>query len=209
MPRVRAPGHEQQREAILRAAVDAFAGTGFPSATMAGLARACGVSKATLYHYFEGKEALLFEALQRHTAELLARVDEARAHDAQGPARWAAVVRALMPAYRRSRAVHAVLINDVRFLPEPQHAAIVASQRAIVASIAATIDEAFPGRVPPERLKATTMALLGMLNFSFAWLRPDGPISHEAFGELVLEISIRGLAGEARDAQPATARASD
>jgi len=202
MPRARAPGHDQQREAILRAAVEAFAGTGFPSATMAGLARACGVSKATLYHYFEGKEALLFEALQRHTAELLALVDGARASAGTGPARWAAVVRALMPAYRRSRAVHAVLINDVRFLPPARRAAIAAGQRAIVAAIAATIAEAFPGRVPPDRLKATTMALLGMLNFSFTWLRPEGSMSYEAFGELVLEISVRGLGDGAAPPRP-------
>jgi hypothetical protein len=52
--------------------------------------------------------------------------------------------------------------------------------------------------VPPEHLKATTMALLGMLNFSFAWLRPDGPMSYEAFGELVLEISLHGLGGSAQ-----------
>ena len=42
-----------------------------------------------------------------------------------------------------------------------------------------------------------TMALLGMLNFTFAWLRPDGPMSYEAFGELALELSLNGLgAGE-------------
>jgi AcrR family transcriptional regulator len=198
MPRARAPGHDQQRELILRAAVDAFASTGFPSATMAGLARACGVSKATLYHYFEGKEALLFEALQRHTAALLTLVERARSQAEPGPARWTAVVRGLMPAYRRSRAVHAVLIRDVRFLPPVQRATIESGQRAIVDAIAMTISEAFPGRVPPEHLKATTMALLGMLNFSFAWLRPDGPMSYEAFGELVLEISLHGLGGSAQ-----------
>ena len=42
------------------------------------------------------------------------------------------------------------------------------------------------------------MALLGMINFTFAWLRPDGPMSYEEFGELALELSLRGLSGGAR-----------
>lgn len=203
MARARSPGHDAQRERILALAVEAFSRIGYPSATMSGLAQACGVSKATLYHYFEGKEALLHEALDRHTNELLTLVESARASAGEGQARWAAVVRALMPVYGRSRAVHAALINDVKFLPPQQRERIVAQQRAIVAAIARTLDEAFPGRIPTGRLKATTMALLGMLNFSFAWLQPGGPMSHEDFGELVLAISTHGLAGpEAPAGQP-------
>ena len=202
MPRARSPGHDAQRERILALAVEAFSRIGYPSATMAELARACGVSKATLYHYFEGKESLLHEALERHTSELLSLVESARAAAGAGPERWAAVVRTLMPVYGRSRAVHAALINDVKFLPAPQREHVVAQQRAIVASIARTLDEAFPGRIPADRLMPTTMALLGMLNFSFTWLRPDGPMSHEAFGEMVLAISLHGLAGPSRPEAP-------
>jgi AcrR family transcriptional regulator len=195
MARPRSASYDVQREAILNAAVRAFSEIGYPSASMAQLARSCGVSKATLYHYFESKEALLFEALRRHTAELLTLVRAATEAAPPGPARWAAVVRALMPAYRRARVFHAALINDVKFLPAEERAIIVTQQRAVVDAIAAVLNEAFPDRIPPERLKPVTMALLGMLNFSFAWLRPDGPMSHEEFGELALSLSLHGLAG--------------
>lgn len=195
MARPRSAGYDTQREAILGAAVHAFSEIGYPSASMSQLARSCGVSKATLYHYFDSKEALLFEALRRHTAELLALVRDAADRAPPGPARWASVVRALMPAYRRARVFHAALINDVKFLPAEERGIIVAQQRAVVDAIAAVLNEAFPDRIPPARLKPVTMALLGMLNFSFAWLRPDGPMSHEEFGELALSLSLHGLAG--------------
>ena len=39
------------------------------------------------------------------------------------------------------------------------------------------------------------MALLGTINFTFAWFRPDGPVSHERFAELVIELWERGLDG--------------
>ena len=83
----------------------------------------------------------------------------------------------------------------LKFLPAEERGIIVAQQRAVVDAIAAVLNEAFPDRIPPARLKPVTMALLGMLNFSFAWLRPDGPMSHEEFGELALSLSLHGLAG--------------
>ena len=103
-----------------------------------------------------------------------------------------------MPEYRRSRAFHAALINDVKFLPPAQHQHIVAQQRAVVEAVARTLEEAFPERVNEGNRKPVAMALLGMINFTFAWLRPDGPMSYEEFGELALELSLRGLSGADR-----------
>ena len=77
MARSRAIDYDTQRDRILANAVEAFSRIGYPSASMAQLARSCGTSKATLYHYFENKEALLFEALDRHTAGLLVLVEQA------------------------------------------------------------------------------------------------------------------------------------
>lgn len=196
MARPRSAGYDTQRDLILQHAVAAFSRIGYPSASMAQLAQSCGTSKAGLYHYFESKEALLFEALDRHTAKLLVIVTAARQSQSEPGARWAAVVRALMPEYQRARAFHAALLNDVKFLPDAQREQIVAQQRAVVDAVALTLSEAFPARVNADNRKPVTMALLGMLNFTFAWLQPDGAMSYEAFGELALQLSLHGLAGE-------------
>jgi TetR/AcrR family transcriptional regulator len=39
------------------------------------------------------------------------------------------------------------------------------------------------------------MALLGMINFTFAWLKPDGAISHERFADLAADLWLEGLHG--------------
>jgi AcrR family transcriptional regulator len=51
------------REKILRAAGLLFAESGFTTTSMDDVAKAVGVKKATLYHYFESKEELLKEIL--------------------------------------------------------------------------------------------------------------------------------------------------
>jgi TetR/AcrR family transcriptional regulator, fatty acid metabolism regulator protein len=64
-----------KREAILRAAIDVFAGRGFFNAQVADVARAAGVAAGTVYLYFRGKDDLLISIFERTVREA---IDEAR-----------------------------------------------------------------------------------------------------------------------------------
>ncbi len=60
------PTHQQEmRDAILDAAVRAFNEQGYARATMDSVARQAGVSKGTLYNYFESKRDLFIRILDR------------------------------------------------------------------------------------------------------------------------------------------------
>jgi hypothetical protein len=52
------------------------------------------------------------------------------------------------------------------------------------------------------------MALLGMINFTFAWLRPDGPMSYERYAQLVIELWDHGLQAAPPCAAPQSAPAA-
>jgi AcrR family transcriptional regulator len=174
-------------------ATAAFAELGYPSASMSQLAEACGTSKARLYHYFPGKEALLFESLDRYTRRLGQLVAEVQARRLEPRAELAALVHALLAEYRQSRPWHVALLNDVKFLGPLERERIKAQERAVVDALAHTLERVAPGRFAEAERKPATMALLGMINFTFAWLRPDGPMSHDRYAELVLDLWQRGL----------------
>lgn len=196
MARPRAAHYEAQRDRILALAVEAFARTGYTGASMASLAEACGISKATLYHYYSGKQALLFEALDRYTQRLIV-IAELTAKPALAPRRaLGETLRALMAEYRHSRSYHIVLLQELKWLSAEQRARIQAQQRAVVTTVAGLIDAVAPGAVAPAERSAVTMALLGMINFTFAWLRPEGPVSHERFAELATSLWLDGLVGQ-------------
>jgi hypothetical protein len=61
MPRGLARDHAEKRDALRRGAAAHFAAQGYERASMASVAAACGVSKALIYHYYDSKEALLFD----------------------------------------------------------------------------------------------------------------------------------------------------
>ncbi|RLB56605.1 MAG: hypothetical protein DRI34_08925 [Deltaproteobacteria bacterium] len=66
--------NEKQRARIIRrihrAAERVFAECGFERATMEQVARRAGMAKASLYHYFPGKQALFAAVLEQALAEL-------------------------------------------------------------------------------------------------------------------------------------------
>src|SRR5215213_2539489 len=67
-----ASGRADKRDAILRAAIDVFAGRGFFNAQVADVARAAGVAAGTVYLYFEGKDDLLVSIFEKTMREAIA-----------------------------------------------------------------------------------------------------------------------------------------
>jgi TetR/AcrR family fatty acid metabolism transcriptional regulator len=58
-----------KRDAILRAAIDVFAGRGYFNAQVADVARGAGVAAGTVYLYFKGKDDLLVSIFDRTMRE--------------------------------------------------------------------------------------------------------------------------------------------
>ena len=61
MARPKSATHDLKREEILEVAANCFAASSYPSASMNDLANALGTSKARLYHYYDSKQAILFD----------------------------------------------------------------------------------------------------------------------------------------------------
>src|SRR5262252_7293779 len=61
-----------KRDAILRAAIDVFAGRGYFNAQVADVARAAGIAAGTVYLYFRSKDDLLISIFERGMRDALA-----------------------------------------------------------------------------------------------------------------------------------------
>ncbi|HVL59286.1 MAG TPA: TetR/AcrR family transcriptional regulator, partial [Burkholderiaceae bacterium] len=156
-----------------------------------------GTSKARLYHYFPSKEALLFDALDRYTRRLAERVQAVAAQRLPPRAELTELVRTLMREYRDSRAYHVALLNDVKFLSPQQRERIKAQEREVVDALGRTLARVAPQRFGGPGSRPATMALLGMINFTFAWLRPDGPMTYEQYADLVVDLWLNGAVSPA------------
>ena len=205
MARPKSATHDIKRDAILDIAAQCFADRSYPAASMNEIAAACGTSKARLYHYYESKDAILFDLLDRHTQRLLALIaqTEAKAQRQNLDERAALheLVRAFLQEYETSATRHSALLNDTQFLsPEADEALgssprelILDRQRDIVAAMTRFLKRAYPERLNPTNQTAQTMMLLGMINWTFTWLRPGGAMSYADFAEEVIGMLEKGL----------------
>lgn len=193
MARTRATDYDDKRRAILARAARLFADDGFDRVSMAAIAAGCGVSKALLYHYYESKDALLFDVIGEHLQVLCEAVEEADEPAAEPEARLSRLVRTLLDCYRDADAQHKVQVNDLSKLPPEKQNALKEMERRLVQVFARALLTLNPD-LDKNRplLKPVTMSLFGMLNWHYMWFRPQGPISREDYADIATRIIVSG-----------------
>lgn len=195
MARPRAATFEAQQAAIRDAAARVFADHGFPAASMAQVASACGVSKPLVYHYYRDKEQLLFDIADRYLDRLLAIVDAVQAEGLDPEAHFRTLVGRFMEEYRHSQARHMVLVQDVKFLGVDERALVVAAQRRVVDAFVAAIAALDPRRSRAALQVPLAMILFGMINWMFTWFDPEGPVKSDEMAGLVAGVFLNGVLG--------------
>ncbi len=204
MARPRSAGYDGQRADILAAAARLFATQGYSATTMAQVAQACGVSKATLYHYVRDKHGLLEQVTHTHVQVLEALVQDVRQRwplhqpapllaPQQARQHLLALIHAFMQAYAQARHEHQVLTSDVRFLADGPRRQVLHGQRRVVAAFADAITRARPELAGQQLATPLAMLLFGMMNWTFTWLRLDGPLAHAQVAQLVCDVMLGGL----------------
>jgi AcrR family transcriptional regulator len=198
MARPISASHDQRRDEILNVAADCFARQSYPATSMNDIASACGTSKARLYHYYESKEAILFDLLDRYTQKLLLIVGQVEAtaqrRTLDERATLHELVRAFLREYETSATRHAALLSSTQFLSEPLREIILDRERDVVAAVTRFLGRAYPERLDEHNQTAIAMTLFGMINWTFTWLRPGGALSYADFAEEVIGLLERGLA---------------
>jgi AcrR family transcriptional regulator len=198
MARPKSSQHDIKRDEILDVAAQCFAERSYPAASMNDIAAAGGTSKARLYHYYESKEAILFDLLDRYTQRLLAIIGQAEAtaqrRNLDERAALHELVRSFLQEYETSATRHVALLHDTKFLGEAQRELILDRQRDVVSAVTRFLRRAYPARVNAANQSAVAMMLFGMINWTFTWLRPGGRMSYPAFAEEVIAMLEHGLA---------------
>ena len=197
MARPISAAHGLRRDEILNVAADCFARQSYPATSMNYIAAAGGTSKARLYHYYESKEAILFDLLDRYTQKLLVIIGQVQAtaqrKGLDERATLHELVRAFLCEYETSATRHAALLGSTQFLGEEQREIILNRERDVVSAVTRFLRRAYPERVQAHNQTAIAMTLFGMINWTFTWLRPGGSMSYPQFAEEVLALLDRGL----------------
>ncbi len=211
MARGRAANYDEHRDRILAKAAHLFATRGYPTTTMNEVAKAAGLSKATLYHYFRDKYALLVDVAESHVSSLEALVAEVAALPLAPDERMRTLIDRIMRAYAGAEDAHRVLTTEVRFLEAADRRRILGKERRIVEGFADAIGAWRPEQLRAGMTKPLTMLLFGMINWMYTWLRAEGPLTRESMAPVVASLFFGGVpavCSPAKDTMPKRRRAA-
>jgi AcrR family transcriptional regulator len=195
MPRVRSDDYEAKSQAIMDSAASLFAKSGYPSAKMEDVAKACGATKSMLYHYFPTKDDLLFAMLQEHLQRVISVLEEALATPGTPRERLYALVLVYTQKSAQSRRRHTIAMQDVKYLPKAKQTPLLEQQRRVTELVAALLRELNPG-LPAEVYKPYTLMLLGMMNWADFWYKPSGPMKPQELCERMARLFLKGFMAE-------------
>jgi len=193
MARGRAASYDDQRGAILAAAARLFAQRGYPATSMNEVAQACGLSKATLYHYFRDKYALLVSITEEHVTRLEALVQQVAARRLAPADELRALILRIVAEYADAQDAHRVLTEDVRFLSDADRERVIGTERRVVAGFARAIAAWQPAQAEAGLATPLTMLLFGMINWLFTWMRPERGLDHAAIAPIVADLFAGGV----------------
>lgn len=193
MARPRSAGYDEQREMILAQAARLFARGGYPGTSMNQVAEACGLSKATLYHYYKDKYSLLVSIAEGHVSVLEQMVAEIQAQRLPPEAQMRELIRRILQEYAGAQDAHRVLTEDVRFLEPADRERVLGRERAVVAGFARAVGQVQPALQQALLTTPLTMLLFGMVNWMFTWMKPDGDLTYEHMADIVADLFMGGL----------------
>lgn len=190
-----ASGTKRRTAEILAAAAKVFARFGYHGASTQDIADVLGIRQASLYYYFESKEA----ALEAVCAEGIADYEERALAIERGPGTAAEKVAKLVfnhlaPMVERLEFTLAFL-RERRFLPEPARKRVRRIEQRYELIIQRVIEQGiatgeFHAGLDP---RMATLALLGLGNSATAWYGREPGATLERISTAYIEMLLRAF----------------
>ena len=182
------------REDILEAAAQVFRQKGFHGASMADIAEAVNLQKASLYHHVTSKQEILLLILNRALELLLERICAITELDIPADKKLQAMMREYLKILVENQDLAAVLLFEHRSLERKQHARHVPNRDKFEQLWKNVLAEGVKAKVfQCDDPALATRALLGVLNWTMTWYNPDGSLNVEQIADQYANMMLNGL----------------
>lgn len=182
------------REDILDAAAQVFRQKGFHGASMSDIADAVHLQKASLYHHVTSKQEILFELLDQALQLLLERISAISMRELPADEKLRLMIREYMQILAENMDLASVLLFEHRALERRQHARHVPNRNKFEALWREVLAEGVKnGIFQCKDVPLATRALLGLMNWTITWYRPDGGKTIKQIADDYSSLLLNGL----------------
>ncbi len=171
-----------------------FAQKGYHNTSMRQIARALSMNQATLYHYFESKEQILYTLLNDTMDDALEKLEEICDSDLSAREKLEEVISFYTQYYAGQQDRLTLLVNEHLHLEGALQEAVIQKERRYVRLIQSILKElADEGLMKPIPPAVAAFAFFGMVHYTIKWYHMDGPIRSSELADYFLEIFTQGI----------------
>jgi len=182
------------RDDILEAAAQVFRHKGFHGASMQDIANAVNLQKPSLYHHVSSKQEILLELLDRALELLLERISPISAQNIPADERLRQMIYEYLQILAENTDLSSVLLFEHRSLESKQHARHVPNRDRFEALWRGVLSDGVRSRkFVCEDVSVATRAILGILNWTITWYRPNGDLTIKQIADQYANLLLNGL----------------
>lgn len=190
---------------VLEGAARVFQRLGYSQTTLEDVANEVGINRATLYYYVGTKEELLVSLLHRPIQAIREQLEEIVASDMSASDKLTAALRAYVQAMEERPELFIFVDENIhKVMNGPEANDIQQNADRWGRLLAGVIADGqrtgeFRSDVKPQ---LATLAISGMVNWTYRWYNPQGPMPLSKIGEVFIDLALsmlRPSAAAARD----------
>jgi len=185
---------EDRLEEIYTKALELFVANGYDQTALSHIAKALGLTKAGLYHYFSSKEDLLFFVHERHMKRVYTPILEAAEKISDPEDRIVYFIKNYTLKAMTRDASARVLVHETHNLKTENRKKIDAVWRKGLDLIRHSLSEMEnQGKVGNINKTFAAFALIGMCSWTFYWFDYEQQASGEELADTYARIFLKGV----------------
>lgn len=181
------------KERILRAAAELFARNGYHATGLSELGEAVGLGRGALYYHIGSKENLLYELSVKHVEEMVAYGESVLSSPLGAEERFRRLSRKLMRVIADNLPELTVFFREINSFGGPRRERIVKLRARFESVWLRVISDGEAEGLFQHGDHLTVKAVLGMHNYSYLWIDPEGTLSPEEVADRFCDILLHGL----------------
>jgi TetR/AcrR family transcriptional regulator, cholesterol catabolism regulator len=183
--------YDRRQQRVVEEAARVFARRGYDATSVQELAHALGIAAGGLYHYFGSKEQLLIRICDQLMEPLLAQARALVAAGGEPSAQLRALVE-LWVVHVVAHRDHMLVFQQQRHLIESgaQWRSVRRSRKAFERLLEDALARAREDASSATDGRIVLAALLGMVNHTAQWYRPDGRLSTDQIADEYWELLV-------------------
>jgi len=199
-----------KRERIIATAVELFYKNGLGNTSLESVAEQMNVTKPFIYSHFKSKSDLLAEICARGIRASLDALNKAVASEGSATDKLQALAHDFMLVVLENQAHIAIYNREEKELSPEDGEAINEMRREFDRKFCALLNEGVAaGEFVVDDVQLASLAIGGIVSWSYVWYRPDGRLSPAETADRVADLVLAMVrATPARRRKPARAAAS-